>query len=379
MHSDIFDEFIRKLAADEKKAKEVAKLYDVKPETSKGMDAKNLTELAHPKRVVLVNTYDKLNGVIPNDNDKQTLTIKTLNKIPSGALDGWKRAQQDLADELNKIAIEIDDSEVSSLAIHSYAQVDPKFVKTAAAPLLLWYIGIPLLAGAFLNALNTTLGPVARSVSENGKGVMGAIDAIKSSGDVYDPSFIVRIDQVRNDVQVIMNALAGMPKLHVQLSNQDMSEAEIESATEQVRKVFSNLLQSKKRIAFFASKLQDKAYRDSITMEKGWWSTMRDWAGNLGGLMEHISDATKANDLSVFSNTFNELSKQLSAFLKATDKLQASLNKSVNDIKAYKSAAETEQAGQAEPVSTETAVESGTPPAKKTEQPSDIKKKIQEA
>jgi hypothetical protein len=58
-------------------------LYGVKPEQSKGMDYDyNIVEVAHPNSVVVAPSYDKLNGLVENINERQNILMHILFKEP---------------------------------------------------------------------------------------------------------------------------------------------------------------------------------------------------------------------------------------------------------------------------------------------------------
>src|SRR6185436_13688028 len=58
-------------------------LYGVKPNTPKDMEYKrNIIEDAHPNSVVVSPAYDKLNGLVENDQERQNIILNILSKNP---------------------------------------------------------------------------------------------------------------------------------------------------------------------------------------------------------------------------------------------------------------------------------------------------------
>ena len=57
-------------------ADRISKLYNL--DVNKN-GKRNITQEAHPEMLVAFPSYDKINGVIKNDNEKQDLTINILN------------------------------------------------------------------------------------------------------------------------------------------------------------------------------------------------------------------------------------------------------------------------------------------------------------
>src|SRR5574338_926186 len=70
-------------------------LYGVKPDTAKGADyKKNIMEVAHPNSVVISPSYDKLNGLVENNIERQNILLHIVNKTPDGISTQRKYAQQ---------------------------------------------------------------------------------------------------------------------------------------------------------------------------------------------------------------------------------------------------------------------------------------------
>ena len=149
-NSDIFDAFAKileskdaltKKASDE--AKEIEKLYNVEPEASEGMTyKKNIVELAHPDMAVVSPSYDKLNALVENLNERQNIMINLVNRMPTGNLTARKNAQQDLLLSIIKAANKVDDADETELTLLSDACITDLskdgFKKEAAIPLAIW-------------------------------------------------------------------------------------------------------------------------------------------------------------------------------------------------------------------------------------------------
>jgi hypothetical protein len=129
--SEIFDNFV-KIAQDkgmisedapEKAKKKLSKdhradsldisaieaLYGVKPNTPKDMEYKrNIIEDAHPNSVVVSPAYDKLNGLVENDQERQNIILNILSKTPNGHLTQHKYAEKDLLMSLVRLGNALD-------------------------------------------------------------------------------------------------------------------------------------------------------------------------------------------------------------------------------------------------------------------------------
>lgn len=131
--SDIFESFIKiaqdkGLISDEPKDKRskqsktdpasVAKLYGVEPDAPKDAQYKrNIIEKAHPDSVVISPSYDKLNGLVENNNERQDIILNILKKNPNGHLTAKKYAEQDLVLALVSLGNHLDNTNNDELRI----------------------------------------------------------------------------------------------------------------------------------------------------------------------------------------------------------------------------------------------------------------------
>ena len=84
-------------------------LYGIKPNTPKDMEYKrNIIEDAHPSAVIVSPSYDKLNGLVENVNERQDILIHIINKVPNGHLTQHKYAEQDLILSLVRLGNHLD-------------------------------------------------------------------------------------------------------------------------------------------------------------------------------------------------------------------------------------------------------------------------------
>jgi hypothetical protein len=128
--SDIFNEYARimkskgflKEAAgesttvDKRYSKEYADtikaLYNVDME-----DVEDIIEKAHPNKVIIAPSYDKLNGLIENINERHDVMVGITNKIPNGTLTNHKYAQTELLNELIRLGYDLDNQGFEKIAI----------------------------------------------------------------------------------------------------------------------------------------------------------------------------------------------------------------------------------------------------------------------
>lgn len=94
----------------------IEKLYNLKPETAKGGEYKNnILESAHPNSVVVAPAYDKLNGLVENNIERQNILLHIVNKPVNGLLIQRKYAKKDLILSLVRTANELDNQNQDQL------------------------------------------------------------------------------------------------------------------------------------------------------------------------------------------------------------------------------------------------------------------------
>lgn len=120
---------------------QIGKLYGVKPDAPKDMEYKrNIIEDAHPDPVVLSPAYDKLNGLVENENEGQNIRLRIVMKDPDGHLTQRKYAEKELLLSLVRVANELDNSgqdELRKLADVCLMQASKKKIEKTAFPWLI--------------------------------------------------------------------------------------------------------------------------------------------------------------------------------------------------------------------------------------------------
>lgn len=135
-------------------AEDIGKLYNVKPNRPEDMDYEhNIMEDAHPDSLVISPAYDKLNGLIENENERKNIILNIVNKQNNGQLTNHKYAEKELILNLVRLGNDLDNKnkdELRALADACLNQVSvPPIKKEAVGALAIGLIvGIPLLLGA---------------------------------------------------------------------------------------------------------------------------------------------------------------------------------------------------------------------------------------
>jgi cell division septation protein DedD len=88
---------------------DIANLYGKKPDMPEDMKyERNIIEDAHPERVVMFRSHDKVNSLVENDQERQNIIINMIRKMPNGNLANKKYAESELALSLVRLAIDMD-------------------------------------------------------------------------------------------------------------------------------------------------------------------------------------------------------------------------------------------------------------------------------
>lgn len=84
-------------------------MYGVKPDAAETMEYEaNIMERAHSKSVVIAPSYDKINGLVENNNERNQIMQNVALKPPTGNHSNPKYAHRELVLELVRVANEMD-------------------------------------------------------------------------------------------------------------------------------------------------------------------------------------------------------------------------------------------------------------------------------
>lgn len=91
-------------------------LYGVKTPSIPQMEYKNnIMEVAHPNPVVLSPAYDRLNGLVENNIERQNINLRIVNKNPDGLLTQRKYAEKQFLLSLVRVANDLDNQNKEQL------------------------------------------------------------------------------------------------------------------------------------------------------------------------------------------------------------------------------------------------------------------------
>lgn len=202
-------------------AESISKLYGLKPDAPKDMQYdRNIVENAHPHPVVVAPSYDKLNGLVENINERQNILLNIVNKNNNGLLTQHKYAEQDLRLALVSIANDLDNRNQAELMVLADAclwQVSEEPFKKNAAGWSPFYAAAPSLMSRLV--LNPVTGVAAlvgavyvqqhiddfdQGFEQNHKRLVSELDDFLNSNDnfgvgvKYKPEFLTMVQDFKN-------------------------------------------------------------------------------------------------------------------------------------------------------------------------------------
>lgn len=195
-------------------------LYGVKPNTPKGMEyKKNIIEDAHPNAVVVSPSYDKLNGLVENENERQNIMLHIVQKTPDGLLTQRKYAEQDLLVSLVRLGNYLDNQdqdELRVLADRCLEQVSQEPLKknseiTKKAQIVEGIIGVGALLGAIY--LKNHMRFINDGFEQNHEKLIAEIDDLINSNDnfevgvKYKPEFIQEMETFKSQLEAFSNVV----------------------------------------------------------------------------------------------------------------------------------------------------------------------------
>jgi hypothetical protein len=194
-------------------------LYGVKPDQSKDMDYEhNIMEVAHPNAVVVSPSYDKLNGLVENNNELQNILMHILYKEPESGSPNQgiypmrptllypnpKYASKNLMLALVRVANDMDNKDKDDLRVLAdkcLEQIHDGFQKQAFLP---WIIGAAVVLGAIY--LQQHLDDVDQGIKQNYMRLQSELqdfqqaDTTLGFGHKYD-------DTLKHDVMMLQSSL----------------------------------------------------------------------------------------------------------------------------------------------------------------------------
>jgi hypothetical protein len=332
---------------------QISKLYNTKPERPKDMDyERNIIEDAHPDSVVVSPSYDKLNGLVENENEGQNIRIRMVMKQPDGHLIQRKYAEKNLILSLVRVANELDNrdnDELRKLADICLLQVSKKKIHKVG-----WvWIAAGIAAAVGLLYLQQHKDFHSDGFVSDYQKALIEIDKLLSSkitwygtGYTFNPEFIKTITQLKSDlgkiedaVKKVMPIVDNVTKVRnkTQLTeelariSQDPKTAEADQAIKEFKNALSEYGPEIHKVI---SNFYKQDYKDSVIVNKGSMTEAVDWTEILRGGHGLMSDPfdTVRQALGTLWTDITKLSHALGEAENIKQKLESELKSSESQV-----------------------------------------------
>lgn len=283
---------------------QISKLYNTKPPAPKEMEYKrNIIENAHPESVVISPSYDKLNGLVENENEGQAIRARIVMKDPDGHLTNRKYAKKDLLLSLVRVANELDardNDELRKLADVCLAQSSGQMQKKAYAVPVIAAIAVVLGAVYAKQHLRFHSDGWARDYE---KAIAEIDDLLNSNtnwgvGYAYTPQFIQVVTQLKTELSklndVITKAIPIIEKMETPRNAEELKAMANTPATQEaVQALQAFQEQMKNSYPFINSVINNfgnEGFKQRAIAQKGFLSNLVDSTEVLHGGAGLVAD-----------------------------------------------------------------------------------------
>lgn len=302
-------------------ADEIAKLYGIKPDSSIKYD-KNIMEAAHPDPVVISPSYDKLNGLVENNMERQNIILNILDDAPRGDGTVRKLAEKDLVLSLVRIANDLDNSdhqELRALADACLEQTCKKkdLKKVAIGPLAIVALVAVALGGIYAHQ---HLPNISEGFKANHRTLLSEVDDLLQSESTWYGTGSNFDASLKNDLTKLKDYLTKFYGLYSQVEPlindfqkprdaQELMEVAQNGNVEQLGKGLDALRNAAKNMYDFIRQIKinfsSTSYKEQHTEEKSPLRWLLDKTHLSGG------------DKSLFADQFQDVVNAINPYLES--------------------------------------------------------------
>lgn len=277
-------------------------LYGVKPESD--VDYKfNIMEAAHPNSVVVSPSYDKLNGLVENNIERQNILINIVNKPVNGHSTQAKYAETELLMTLVRVGNELDNHNADELRVLSdvcLAQISKPLNKKA------WVLPVAAGVVAILGGiyLKNHMRFISDGLERDHQKLIAEIDDLLTSnadwgvGYQYKQSFTQMLQDFRGKLENFYKIFKTIEPIIEEIEQprdakelmakaKEADTGKIQKAIDAFRASADNLLPEIQKII---KNFGNEAYKQRQTEDKGWMSSLIDATQVLHGGKGLIAD-----------------------------------------------------------------------------------------
>lgn len=329
---------------------QISKLYNTKPAQPKDMEYKrNIIEDAHPDSVVISPSYDKLNGLVENENEGQNIRMRIVMKDPDGHLVNRKYAKKNLLLSLVRVGNELDarnNDELRKLADACLEQMSQKKSIEKRAWVQVAVIAAVVVLGAIYAKQHL------RFHSDGWQAdltkAMGEIDDLLNSntnvgvGYAYTPAFIQTVNQLKSELNklntAVMKAIPILDKMQTPKNAEELKsmldEPETQDAVKAVQELQAQMQSSYPFINTVINSFGSESYKQRAIAEKGILTSVIDSAdflhGGAGLVADDFDDVKHA--LQTLKVDLSNLAKIMQGVESVKEKAQQELSASQSEV-----------------------------------------------
>jgi len=186
-------------------------LYGVKTPTIPQMEYKNnIMEVAHPNPAVVSSAYDRLNGLVENNIERQNINLRIVNKNPDGLLTQRKYAEQQFLLSLVRVANDLDNQnkeQLRKLADDCLETASEKIKKEAIGRGKLYAGLAALIGGAWVSS---KMNDINKGYNDN------YLNVIDQFNDLLNPGFLKGLwgwapnSELKKELLIFKNKIVGL-------------------------------------------------------------------------------------------------------------------------------------------------------------------------
>lgn len=355
---------------DSKTKEDIEKIYNLHPDTAEGMEYgektkhHNIIDLAHPNSLVIAPAYDRLNGLVENENERQNITLHILDKHTRGLHTQHRYAQQELVLALVRTANDLDNKnqkELTLLADICLEQISGKsFKKTAkynpygwgAAPVsVLSRLTNPyvLIAGTFAALyLYNHMDDTDNGFEENHKKLVSELDDFLNSntnfgvGYTYKPDFLKMVSEFKNQLENYYNIYkqceTTIKEIEYPHSGAEVLDFIAKEGNDAPQKAYQKLKEASSSILKYATKIASEfgkeSYKARQVEDKGAITSIIDKLQVFHGGKGLVSD--DFDDVKMAIPPFLSSLKEISDMLVKAGTIGDAVGKDVSGIQSQK-------------------------------------------
>lgn len=289
-------------------------LYGVKPNTPKDMEYKrNIIEDAHPNSVVVSPAYDKLNGLVENDQERQNIILNIVNKPVNGHLTQHKYAEKELLMSLVRLGNTLDlkkKDELRVLADTCLEQVAKKKVIKKHA--FVWIAGgIAAAVGALYAQQHLSF--TNEGFQRNQEKLIAEIDDLINSssewgiGNNYSAEFKSMVQDFKNRLMsfygLYQKILPIITDLEKPKTVQELKELALSPETPTIVNAYKTFRANTENMSTYLDTIEksfsSESFKNRQIKEKGWISSIMDKTqlhGDKGLIADDFDDVVRALD-----------------------------------------------------------------------------------